>query len=522
MPGPQAQARPRRALWQKEPEVISLGVDIGGTGAKCVAFNGEGAQLAISYIEYQKAPGETTLGAGMLAETAIEVIARCVFQLPDKSRVAAVTVSSFGESFVPLDREGNALTDIIMYFADTRSREFSDLVSRVGEETVMRITGTKPDSFYSLSKMLHTRGIVKKPVWKYLLISSYICWVLSGETLIDIALACRTLLFDVNTRKWSQTLLAASGFTEDQLPAAVPAGTTAGPLRGELAARLGLPPTVRVVVGTHDQVANALACGVAVPGDAADVTGTTESIAPLFPEIPAGFGFQRSNYACVPYLNTAAFVTYAYNLSGGAALRWFRDTFAAHLRQEAEEKNLSLYDLLNGLAEGEPDGLLFLPFLQGIGGTPIMVPEARGMWYGLSMGTTLPCMYRAIMEGLTFEMACNLEALASFGVRPKRLFACGGGARSRLWLQIKADIWERDIIPVRTEETGALGSAILGFSNLLGEKDLRALAARFSRHGEPVRPEPQRSAVYRDKMARYRRLRDDIIRETTFEEGTAT
>lgn len=499
--------------------MISLGVDIGGTGAKCAAFHEDGRQLAVSYLEYPNPAGKPSLDPGVLSDTVLEVIARCSALLDDPREVAAVTVSSFGESFVPLDEQGNPMSDIIMYFADTRSREFSDLVSCVGEEAFMRITRTKPDSFYSLSKMLYTRGSVRRPVWKYLLISSYLCWRLCGETVIDVSLACRTLLFDVNHLAWSEELLAASGFRKDQLPEVLPAGSIAGRLKTDVALRLGLPAGTKVVIGAHDQAVNALACGVAEPGDAADVSGTTESIAPLFRQIPEGFGFQRCNYACVPYLDTCAYVTYAYNISGGAVIRWFRDSFAAHLGPQAEARKISIYELLNRAAPGEPGKLIMLPYLQGMGGTPEMKPEARGMVHGLSMDTELPDFYRAILEGLTFEMACNLESLAGFGISPVRLFACGGGARSALWLQIKADIWNREIIPVLTEETGALGSAILGFAAVSGEKDFCTLAQRFVRHGEPYRPNPGRAGIYAEKFLRYKRFRRFILDETSREEG---
>ena len=501
--------------------MISLGVDIGGTGIKCVAFHEDGRQLAVHYIEYPNPAGGVNLDPRVLSDTVFQVIARCVSALDNKDAVAAVTVSSFGESFVPLDDKGDPLSDIIMYFADTRTREFYDLVEVIGEETLMRVTGTKPDSFYSLSKMLYTRRTVQKPVWKYLLISSYICYCLSGETVIDVPLACRTLLFDVSRRAWSEELLQATGFRKDQLPEVVPPGSVAGKIKPDLAHRLGLPPNTLVVIGAHDQVVNALACGVAKEGDAADVSGTVECIVPLFQKMPEGLSFQQRNYACIPYPGGRGYVTYAYNLSGGSVIRWFRDNFAQHLKDEARAEDVSVYDLFNRQAPGEPGNLLFLPYLQGMGGTPMILPDARGMLYGLDMKTGLWDVYRAILEGLSFEMACNLDSLADYGIAPRRLFACGGGARSRIWLSIKADIWNRPVIPVLTEETGALGSAVLGFAAVTGEGDLFALAQRFIRHGEPIMPNPGRAQIYAEKQAKYRRFRDFIIQENTQKEGAA-
>ena len=488
--------------------MISLGVDIGGTGAKCVAFDDHGAQLALSYIEYPNPPGKANLEPQVLSDSVVRVIRDCVQALPARDAVAAITVSSFGESFVPIDEQGAPLTDIIMYFANSESGEFDELVRRVGEETFMRVARILPDASYSLAKMLYTLRTAERPVWKFLPIAAYVCYRLSGAVMTDVSLACRTLLYDVEKREWSRELLEASGVALDQLPDVCPTGTAVGFLRPEIAQALSLPENVRVVIGSHDQIVNALACGVCEHGDGVDVSGTCECIEPLFAGIPGDFGFTRENFACVPYVDDVGYVTYAYNISGGAVVRWYRDQLARHLSAQAKAEHVSIYDLLNRACPKEPTDVIVLPFLQGMGGTPDVRPNARGMFYGVTMETGLPEFYRAILEGLTFEMAYNLEKLEGFGVAPNRLYACGGGARSKVWLQIKADIWNREILPVKTEETGALGSAILGFAAVTGEKDRLALAKKFVQLGEPMRPDAARVEVYREKFQLYKQLRD--------------
>ena len=488
--------------------MISLGVDIGGTGAKCVAFDDHGAQLALSYIEYPNPPGKANLEPQVLSDSVVRVIRDCVQALPARDAVAAITVSSFGESFVPIDEHGAPLTDIIMYFANSESGEFDELVRRVGEETFMRVARILPDASYSLAKMLYTLRTAERPVWKFLPIAAYVCYRLSGAVMTDVSLACRTLLYDVEKREWSRELLEASGVALDQLPDVCPTGTAVGFLRPEIAQALSLPESVRVVIGSHDQIVNALACGVCEHGDGVDVSGTCECIEPLFAGIPGDFGFTKENFACVPYVDDMGYVTYAYNISGGAVVRWYRDQLARHLSAQAKAEHVSIYDLLNRACPKEPTDVIVLPFLQGMGGTPDVRPNARGMFYGVTMETGLPEFYRAILEGLTFEMAYNLEKLEGFGVAPNRLYACGGGARSKVWLQIKADIWNREILPVKTEETGALGSAILGFAAVTGEKDRLALAKKFVQLGEPMRPDAARVEVYREKFQLYKQLRD--------------
>ena len=499
--------------------MISLGVDIGGTGAKCVAFRDDGAQLALKYLEYPNPPGKVNLDAEVLADSVLHVIRACADALPDKAEVAAITVSSFGESFVPVDRDGRALTDIIMYFADSSSEEFSKLVSEVGEERFMEIARIKPDASYSLAKMLYTRSLPNVAVWKFLLVAGFICYRLSGVAATDISLACRTLLFDVEKRCWSRELLAAADLDPDLMPDVYEPGSVIGDLKPDVAEQLGLSAAVKVVIGAHDQIVNAMACGVCEPGDAMDGTGTTECIEPLFADIPRDMNFIAENYACVPYVDGRGYVTYAYNLSGGAVVRWYRDQLAQHLKDRADAENVSIYDILNQVCPEKIDDLIVLPYLQGMGGTPDIFPNARGVFWGVSMDTGLPEFYRAILEGLTFEMAYNLERMESYGIVPKRLFACGGGARSRVWLQIKADIWNREILPVETEETGALGSAILGFAAVMGERDRCEMAKKFVRIGAPVYPKQENVRRYREKYREYKRVRAHLINHMDGKEG---
>ena len=222
-------------------------------------------------------------------------------------------------------------------------------------------------------------------------------------------------------------------------------------------------------------------------------------------------GFTRENYACVPYLDGRGYVTYAYNISGGMVVKWYRDQLAKHLQQQAKEEGVSIYDLLNRVCPEEPGKMIVLPFLQGMGGTPDIETEARGVFWGVGMETCLPDFYRAILEGLSFEMAYNLERLEHYGIAPKRLYACGGGARSKVWLQIKADIWNCEIIPVETEQTGALGSAILGFAAVMGETDRCKLAKKFTRISESVKPNSEHVRKYQEKYQEYKNLRTFML-----------
>ena len=493
--------------------MISLGIDIGGTGCKCVAFSDCGQQLAIAYTEYPLAAGQVNLPPDILQSSVFQVISRCTAQLGEKAAsVSSLTVSSFGESFVALDRSGAALTDILLYFGNAESEEFSQLVADVGAETFMKIARILPDASYSLSKMLYTRKVAPHPVWKYLFVAGFITYRMTGKAYTDVSLACRSLLYDVENRCWSKELLEKCGIEESTLPEVLSTGGLVGQILPELAVQLGVPKTAQVVIGSHDQIVNALGAGVQNVGDAVDTSGTCECITPLFAAIPKGRNFQKNNFACVPYPEDRGFVTYAYNISAGSVVRWYRDALADYLSEEAQRQNKSVYDLLNEQCPTEPTDLMLLPFLQGMGGTPDVDADATGLIAGLTTRTRLPDIYRAILEGITFEMRYNQEKLHENGVRFERLYACGGGAKSPVWLQIKADILGCEIIPVKSEETGAMGSAILGLAAVTGEKPF-AIAKRFWKYGDPIRPNAEHQAIYNEKYKTYQTLRNLYVEQ---------
>ena len=482
--------------------MISLGIDIGGTGCKCVAFSDQGKQLALSYEEYPLAAGTANLPPEILCQSVFRVIRATRDKLSSKGDIAAITVSSFGESFVALDAAGNPLDNIRMYFGNSECDAFDVLVKRVGAEKFMNICRILPDSAYSLAKMLYTKEIAAGPIWKFLFIAGFLCYRLSGKAAADASLACRSLLYDVKKGCWSDELLGEAGIRKDQLPEVVQSGTALGRILPEIAAELGLPETTLVVMGAHDQIVNALGAGVQHTGDAVDTSGTCECVTPLFVEIPESTDFLRNNFACVPYLDGRGYVTYAYNISSGSVVRWFRDALAYHMK----ENDRSVYDVLNDTCPAQPTNLMVLPFLQGMGGTPDVNPNMTGLIAGFTTQTRLPDIYRAILEGITFEIRYNQEKLADNGVTIQRMLACGGGAKSKIWLQIKADILGCGIIPTQAEETGAMGSAILGLAALLGTSPLE-IAPRFWKYGKPIRPNDVNREIYSRRYALYKQLR---------------
>jgi len=487
--------------------MIFLGVDIGSSGCKCVAFSEDGVQLNVNYNEYSVQAGQADVEAEEIFDAICGVIKQCTSKLgSDANEIAAISVTSFGESFVPVGKNGENLSRIIMYTDKRGMNETEQLIDAIGYEKIMDIVCTKPDAMYSLPKIMWTLKSVKN-VWKFLLMQDYICYKLSGETKISYSLSTRTMAFDLQNRCWSKTMLDAAGITKENLSEPVQCGSIVGDILKPVAEELGLPYNVKIIASAHDQVSAAFGAGVIKSGEAVDGTGSVECITPLFDNIIRNYEYNNRNFVCVPCANTGLYATYAFSFTGGVLLKWFRDTFAADLK--AKVKNV--YKVLDETCPIEPSDIIVVPHFMGSGGTPDMFVNAKGTITGMTMDTKLPDIYRAVMEGLTFEMAYNIESLGDFGINIGSLRATGGGAKSPIWLQIKADILNKVITPLQTDEAGAAGCAMLAAVALGKYKDLNEAAEKFVKTGEPYYPSDKFTDLYKEKYNKFKIIRNSLL-----------
>ena len=214
----------------------------------------------------------------------------------------------------------------------------------------------------------------------------------------------------------------------------------------------------------------------------------------------------KGYFSVVPYVIPGKYVAYAFSYTGGALIQWCLNTFAKAEAEEAKKKGISVHTLLEQQYEGqEPTGLLVLPHFAGAA-TPYMDTGSRGAILGLSAGTTLPEIYRACMEGVAYEMRLNYDALADSGIHFTKLHATGGGAKSRVWMQMKADILNLPITSLKTSDAGTVGSAMLTGVAVGVFRDLKEAAAVMVRQRETFDPDPRRHEQYMQIYERYRKV----------------
>lgn len=440
----------------------TAGLDIGSTGAKITVVNGGGTVVHTGYLDY---PISRTASAHEVDARQIWATVRRLLQgaAAEDREIGAVGVTSFGESFVLTDASGDPLLPTMLYTDPRGSEEAAQLTAALSDDQIFRITGATPHAMFTLPKLMwvkRSRPEVYRKARFVFLIADYIAYLLTGERAIDYSLAARTLGFDIQRLCWSGPLFQAAGLNEEMFSAPVPSGSVAGVLQQELARELGLGERTQIVVCGHDQVAAAVGSGILTPGGAANGAGTVECVTPVFRGIPIGGAMQKNHYPVVPFPGKGLYCCYAFTFTGGSLLDWLIGRFYGGETERRKREGKSVYAELEAGMKDAPTGILVLPHFAGAA-TPYMDPGAKGAFTGLTLSHTNADLYRAVMEGIACEVRLNLERLRESGVTVRSLNASGGGARSKAWLQIKADVLGLPVNRLSNGEAGTVGGILL-------------------------------------------------------------
>ena len=480
--------------------MIIGGLDVGTTGCKLTAYDDKGNFIYNSYKEYEisRKSGAHEFDATVIIDAVKEVIR----DVAKNCELSAIGVTTFGETFTVLDENDNVLLPSMLYTDPRGEEEVKELCEKLGEKNLTRIAGVKPHQMYSLPKIMWIKKNcpeVYSKIKRILLMEDYIVYMLTGNATIDYSLSARTLAFDVRNKKWSDEILNAAGVDKALLSTPVPAFNVAGEIKPDVAVELGLSNKVKIVNGAQDQVAAAVGAGVFEVGNAVDGTGTVECITPVFNEIPDNDALYEDGYCVVPYVFDGTYVCYAFSYTGGASLKWFKDRFA-------KEKS---YKELDGSIKDEPTGILILPHFAGAA-TPYMDNNSKAAIIGLTLEHTDAHFYKALMEGVTYEIMVNIDRLESAGINPDRLFATGGGAQSEVWLQIKADIIGKPITALDAGEAGTCGTCMLAAVASGVCKDLKEAKSKFVKEKKTYYPDMAKNEIYKKYFEAYKGIYDAV------------
>lgn len=489
-----------------------LGLDIGTTGSKCVAFDPEGKILASAYREYplyHPRPGWAELDADDVWPAAEAVLAEVASKL-DKDPPKALAISSQGEAGVLIDKKGNKLFRSPISFDLRTAEQAAELEAKVDKMRAFEITGHIINTVHTIVKLMwmnENHPEVMEKTWKFLCFQDYAGYRLCGATAIDWSVCGRTMLFDVRKHDWSDEMLQLGGIPREILADPVPGGTRIGEIPKEASRRLGLPAGMPVVAGAHDQPAGALGAGIIEPEIAMDSTGTVECITASLAEAVINAKMLESSLACYSHAASDLYVTVAYNFTGGSLLRWYRDQLGGSEVAEAERRGCDPYEVMMEMAASVkgPSRPLVLPHFTSTG-TPWFDDRAKGVIAGLTLDVTRAEIIKALLEGVTFEMRLNLGNMDAAGVRVRELRGIGGGAKSPVWLQIKADIYNRPVLGLDVSEAACLGVAMLAGVAAGEYKDLREAVKAAVKIRRTYEPDPARARQYEERFGLYEEL----------------
>lgn len=483
-----------------------IGLDVGTSACKASVVDAEGRVLRHHRVEYEPLlplPGYIEIAPPLVWEAVCTALAAVAG--PD---ITALSIASFGEACVLLD-DNDTVLDRSIYYSDIRgTAEVADVLAALDPSEARAITGTRANPMFTLCKLLWIKK--HKPdlfyaTRKIMLFGDYIGYLLTGERAIDHSLASRTMLFDIRKREWSETMTRAFDIDPALFSRPVRSGAPIGTISPSVAERLGLPRSLLVVAGGHDQVLAALGGGAVDPGDSVDGMGSSECVSLVLRGDDWTPQMAEHNFCCEPYVFDDTYVTLAFNASSGTAIRWYRDCFEPERAAQWAAKGQNVYAMLDAACPDTPTELLFLPHVAG-SGTPHLDSSLGGALLGLRVSHSRADIYRAVLEGICYEMRWNVELLETCGLNLRAIRAVGGGVNSDVLMQIKADVFGREVSTLQSRETGTLGLALLCAKAVGDITDLAAEARRLATIQKTYRPDPARAAVYDRQMSRYRKL----------------
>jgi xylulokinase len=422
--------------------------------------------------------------------------------------VAALSVSVQGDAIIPVDAGFRALHPAILGMDYRSAPQAAACAEQFGDFPLFEKTGMRAHPMNSLAKVLFLRE--REPevfarAWKMVTYADFVLGKCGGEAVIDHTMASRTMAFDLKAKAWSREILNRLELGEDLFSKAVPSGSVVGTIRRSLAEELNLPPGVLLVTGGHDQTCAALGAGMVKPGLGLVSTGTAEVFSTALDAPALNRRMFDSFYPCYLHATPGMFFTFALNHVGGILLRWWRDQFGGMEAADARAAGVDPYEFITQRMPSGPSPVFVVPHLNGTG-TPWCDLEAKGAILGLTLSTTRHDVAKALLEGLAFELRVNLETMQSCGMDIRRLAAAGGGAKSALWLQLKADILNRPITTLRCREAACLGAALLAALGAGIYPSVEDAVAHMVAVDREYVPQAGRAREYDERFAAYSQL----------------
>jgi gluconokinase len=444
-----------------------IGVDIGTTSTKAVLFSKDGKLIDKANVEYPlytKIPTAAEQDPEEIFRAVIEVIKELMSKNEMKQEhVLFVSFSSAMHSVIAIDENGKPLSPCITW-ADNRSTKWAKDIknNRNGHEIYLR-TGTPIHPMSPLTKILwiyEENRVLFDKTHKFIGIKEYVFFKLFHRYVIDHSIASATGLMNLKELDWDQGALEVARITRDHLSEIVPTTYSLKGIDQKYAQEMGLAETTPFIIGASDGVLSNLGVGAIGEGVVGLTIGTSGAIRTV---VDKPVTDPKGRVFCYALTEKHWVIGGPVN-NGGIIFRWIRDEFSASEVETAKRLGIDSYEVLSRIAgtiKPGSEGLIFHPYLAGER-APLWNADARGSFFGLAIHHKKEHLIRAALEGVLYNLYTVLLALKEITGMPKEINATGGFARSALWRQMLADIFDQDVIVPESFESSCLGAVVLG------------------------------------------------------------
>ncbi len=441
---------------------LILALDLGTSAVKIMLMDSEAKIHHVSSHPYPSQiprQGWIEQEPGIWFKTASTAV-KSVLSEEDRKSIDIISLSGHMSGLVAVDRQGNPLFPCIT-LADTRCTAQCDEIASLAGSRIAEITGNAVINAFLLPKLLwfkqNHKGLYHQT--RYILSpKDYLRFCLTGKFATDSTDAGNSLLFNISDRAYDKELIKELGFCPDIFPDLLEAYDITGPLTEAAARETGLRPGTPVACGAADMACQALGAGLSQEGVVSATVGTSATMLMSLKK-PDQMGLNKVTFH--PHVIPGLIYTLGSHFSGGLSLNWFSGVLKADQSKKVDYAFLDRLTEEAALAPIGSNGILFMPYLVG-SGSPHFNPNLHGAFLGLSLVSDRGSMYRAIMEGITYNMKETLLLFESMQSGIKTIKIAGGGMKAFLWPQVLADIFEKDILHSENSDESTIGAAILG------------------------------------------------------------
>ncbi len=474
-----------------------IGVDLGTSAVKLLLMEETGKIVKIvskEYPLYFPHPGWSEQNPVDWFEQSIAGIKELVAEV-DASKVAGIGFGGQMHGLVTLDENDDVIRPAILWNDGRTGKETEYLNNVIGKDKLSEYTANIAFAGFTAPKILWMQN--NEPdnfakIKKIMLPKDYLAYRLSGTFCTDMSDASGMLLLDVKNRCWSKEMMEICKVTEEQLPKLFESWEVVGTLKPELAEELGFSKDVKIVAGAGDNAAAAVGTGTVGDGECNISLGTSGTVFIS----SRNFGVDENNA-----LHSFAHADGKYHLMGcmlsaASCNKWWSEEILKTKDYSAEQAPIQK------LGENQ---VFFLPYLMGER-SPHNNPDARGVFFGMSMDSTRADMTQAVLEGVAFGLRDSLEVARSLGIDITRTKICGGGAKSALWKKIIANVMNLKVDVLEVEEGPSMGGAILAAVGCGVFKDVETAGKQLAKVVETVEPDAELTAKYEERYQKFRTL----------------